>query len=63
MSYLRTAIGTILQQQGRAALLACGVSTQVGSLIGALVMFPLVSVYDVFAQSVPCHTCPLATTW
>ena len=58
VSYLRTAIGTILQQQGRQALVACGVSTQLGSLIGAVTMFPIVSVYGLFKQSVPCMKCP-----
>ena len=55
VSYLRTAISSILQQQGHKALLFCGISVQVGSLIAALTMFPMVSVYGVFKQSVLCQ--------
>uniref|UniRef100_A0A3Q3JPB1 Riboflavin transporter n=1 Tax=Monopterus albus TaxID=43700 RepID=A0A3Q3JPB1_MONAL len=53
-SYLKVVIGTVLHEAGHAALLWCGISIQAGSLIGALTMFPLVSVYHLFASS---HAC------
>lgn len=53
-SYLKVVIGTLLHEAGHAALLWCGVFIQAGSLIGALSMFPLVSVYHVFARSQDC---------
>ncbi|XP_029920267.1 solute carrier family 52, riboflavin transporter, member 2 [Myripristis murdjan] len=53
-SYLKVVIGTLLHEAGHAALLWCGISIQAGSLIGALIMFPLVSVYHVFSRSQEC---------
>ncbi|XP_041868505.1 solute carrier family 52, riboflavin transporter, member 2 [Melanotaenia boesemani] len=53
-SYLKVVIGTLLHEAGHAALLWCGISIQAGSLIGALAMFPLVNVYDVFTRSQDC---------
>ena len=53
-SYLKVVIGTLLHEAGHAALLWCGVFIQAGSLVGALSMFPLVSVYHVFARSQDC---------
>ncbi|KAG7278798.1 hypothetical protein CRUP_019104 [Coryphaenoides rupestris] len=53
-SYLKVAIGTLLHEAGHAALLWCGVSIQTGSLAGALAMFPLVSVYQVFTAAQQC---------
>ncbi|CAL8293149.1 unnamed protein product [Merluccius merluccius] len=53
-SYLKVAIGTLLHEAGHAALLWCGVSIQAGSLVGALAMFPLVSVYHVFSEAGEC---------
>uniref|UniRef100_UPI003AACAADE solute carrier family 52, riboflavin transporter, member 2 n=1 Tax=Centroberyx gerrardi TaxID=166262 RepID=UPI003AACAADE len=53
-SYLKVVIGTLLHEAGHAALLWCGISIQAGSLVGALTMFPLVSVYHVFARSQEC---------
>ncbi|XP_073668752.1 solute carrier family 52, riboflavin transporter, member 2 isoform X2 [Paramisgurnus dabryanus] len=59
-SYLKVVVGTLLHEAGHAALLWCGVFIQAGSLIGALIMFPLVSVYQVFKQAEECtnHQCP-----
>jgi len=57
VSYLRTAISSILQQKGHRALLYCGISTQVGSLICALFIFPVISVYKLFENAVPCASC------
>ncbi|XP_023831785.1 solute carrier family 52, riboflavin transporter, member 2 [Salvelinus sp. IW2-2015] len=53
-SYLKVVIGTLLHEAGHAALLWCGVFIQAGSLIGALSMFPLVSIYHIFARSQDC---------
>ncbi|XP_056154447.1 solute carrier family 52, riboflavin transporter, member 2-like [Lampris incognitus] len=53
-SYLKVMIGTLLHEAGHAALLWCGISIQTGSLIGAITMFPLVSIYQVFARSQEC---------
>uniref|UniRef100_A0A3B3T288 Riboflavin transporter n=1 Tax=Paramormyrops kingsleyae TaxID=1676925 RepID=A0A3B3T288_9TELE len=53
-SYLKVAIGSLLHEVGHAALLWCGVFIQAGSLIGALSMFPLVSVYHVFQKGRDC---------
>lgn len=58
-SYLKVVVGTLLHEAGHAALLWCGISIQAGSLVGALVMFPLVSVYQVFQSSPKCvNLCP-----
>ncbi|XP_061520696.1 solute carrier family 52, riboflavin transporter, member 2 isoform X3 [Phycodurus eques] len=56
-SYLKVVIGTLLHEAGHAALLWCGISIQAGSLVGALAMFPLVNVYDVFKRGQDCHHC------
>ncbi|XP_057684725.1 solute carrier family 52, riboflavin transporter, member 2 isoform X1 [Corythoichthys intestinalis] len=57
-SYLKVVIGTLLHEVGHAGLLWCGISIQVGSLVGALTMFPLVNVYHVFKQAQECVDCP-----
>ncbi|XP_054620507.1 solute carrier family 52, riboflavin transporter, member 2 [Dunckerocampus dactyliophorus] len=62
-SYLKVVIGTLLHEVGHAALLWCGISIQVGSLVGALTMFPLVNVKvndnDIFKRSQDCqNSCP-----
>lgn len=57
-SYVKVVISSILHEAGHLALVWCGVAIQVGSLLGALVMFPLVSVYHLFISSQPCvDTC------
>ncbi|XP_077051516.1 solute carrier family 52, riboflavin transporter, member 2 isoform X5 [Siphateles boraxobius] len=53
-SYLKVIVGTLLHEAGHAALLWCGVFIQAGSLIGAVTMFPLVSVYQVFQRAQDC---------
>lgn len=49
-SYLKVVIGTLLHEAGHAALLWCGISIQAGSLVGALTMFPLINIYQVFQR-------------
>ncbi|GCB78065.1 hypothetical protein scyTo_0021165, partial [Scyliorhinus torazame] len=57
-SYLKVVIGSILHEAGHLALVWCGAAIQLGSLIGALVMFPLVSVYQLFTSGQACvDTC------
>ncbi|KAM6899527.1 solute carrier family 52, riboflavin transporter, member 2 [Xenentodon cancila] len=53
-SYLKVVVGTLLHEAGHTALLWCGISIQAGSLIGALFMFPLVNVYQVFTRGKEC---------
>lgn len=53
-SYLKVVIGTLLHEAGHSALLWCGISIQAGSLVGALAMFPLVNVYNVFTRAKEC---------
>lgn len=55
-SYLKVVIGSLLHEAGHAALLWCGISIQAGSLVGALTMFPLVNVYQVFTPAKDCET-------
>jgi len=52
-------IGVILRDEGHSALVWCGAVVQLGSMLGALSMFPLVSVYGLFQSGDPCNTkCP-----
>lgn len=53
-SYLKVVIGTLLHEAGHSGLLWCGISIQAGSLVGALTMFPLVNVYQVFSRGQEC---------
>ncbi|XP_042321511.1 solute carrier family 52, riboflavin transporter, member 2 [Sceloporus undulatus] len=53
-SYLKVVIGSLLHEAGHAALVWCGASIQAGSLVGALVMFPLISVYHLFESGKDC---------
>jgi len=59
LSYVKVTIGVILRDEGHGALVWCGAVVQLGSLAGALTMFPLVSVYSSFSSGDPCNTtCP-----
>ncbi|XP_015263352.1 PREDICTED: solute carrier family 52, riboflavin transporter, member 2 [Gekko japonicus] len=53
-SYLKVVIGSLLHEAGHAALVWCGTIIQVGSLVGALLMFPLTSVYHLFRSGTDC---------
>ncbi|XP_067111981.1 riboflavin transporter 2 [Osmerus mordax] len=55
LSYVKVIIAVILRDEGHSALVWCGAVVQLGSFIGAIVMFPLVSVYDFFASGDPCN--------
>nr|XP_025042579.1 riboflavin transporter 2-like [Pelodiscus sinensis] len=59
LSYVKLMIGVILRDEGRSALVWCGAVVQLGSMLGALTMFPLVSVHSLFRAGDPCNTrCP-----
>ncbi|XP_063281698.1 solute carrier family 52, riboflavin transporter, member 3 [Pelobates fuscus] len=56
LSYVKVMIGVILRSQSHSALVWCGAVVQLGSMIGALVMFPLVNVYGFFKSADVCNT-------
>ncbi|KAM3923590.1 solute carrier family 52, riboflavin transporter, member 3 [Leptodactylus fuscus] len=59
LSYVKVMIGVILRSQSHSALVWCGAVVQLGSMIGALVMFPLVNVYSFFRSADLCNmSCP-----
>ncbi|KAG5271293.1 hypothetical protein AALO_G00178110 [Alosa alosa] len=59
LSYVKVIIGIILRDEGHSALVWCGAVVQLGSMLGAMSMFPLVSVYGLFTSGDPCNTkCP-----
>ncbi|XP_037130599.1 solute carrier family 52, riboflavin transporter, member 3-B [Syngnathus acus] len=60
LSYVKVIIGVILRDEGHGALVWCGAVVQLGSMLGALSMFPLVSIYGLFKSGDACNTkCPL----
>ncbi|XP_077209659.1 riboflavin transporter 2-like [Paroedura picta] len=59
LSYVKLMIGLTLRDEGHCALVWCGAVVQVGSLLGALAIFPAVNVYGLFHSGDPCHaSCP-----
>ncbi|XP_061633369.1 solute carrier family 52, riboflavin transporter, member 3-B [Phyllopteryx taeniolatus] len=60
LSYVKVIIGVILRDEGHSALVWCGAVVQLGSMVGALSMFPLVSIYGLFKSGDACNTkCPM----
>ncbi|KAM9306043.1 solute carrier family 52, riboflavin transporter, member 2 [Gastrophryne carolinensis] len=55
LSYLKVVIGSLLHEAGHSALLWCGAVIQAGSLLGALLMFPMVSIYHLFHSGTDCQ--------
>nr|XP_045000288.1 solute carrier family 52, riboflavin transporter, member 2 isoform X3 [Jaculus jaculus] len=53
-SYVKVAVSSMLHGGGRPALLAAGVAIQMGSLLGAIAMFPPTSIYHVFHSGEDC---------
>ncbi|CAI9154455.1 unnamed protein product [Rangifer tarandus platyrhynchus] len=51
LSYVKVMLGVILRDHSRSALLWCGAAVQLGSLLGAVVMFPLVNVLRLFSSA------------
>ncbi|XP_037532378.1 solute carrier family 52, riboflavin transporter, member 3-B [Nematolebias whitei] len=59
LSYVKVIIGVILRDEGHSALVWCGAVVQLGSMLGAVSLFPLVSVYGLFQSGDACNTkCP-----
>lgn len=59
LSYVKVMVGIILRDEGHSALVWCGAVVQLGSLLGAVTMFPLVSIFSFFSSGDPCNTrCP-----
>ncbi|XP_008574280.1 PREDICTED: solute carrier family 52, riboflavin transporter, member 3 [Galeopterus variegatus] len=54
LSYVKVMLGVILRDRSRSALLWCGAAVQLGSLLGALLMFPLVNVLGLFSSADYC---------
>ncbi|XP_026225726.1 riboflavin transporter 2-like [Anabas testudineus] len=60
LSYVKVIIGVILRNEGHSALVWCGAVVQLGSMVGAISMFPLVSVHELFKSGDACNTkCPM----
>lgn len=51
LSYIKVMLGVILRDRSRSALVWCGAAVQLGSLVGALLMFPLVNVLRLFESA------------
>ncbi|KAG9270876.1 solute carrier family 52, riboflavin transporter, member 3 [Astyanax mexicanus] len=61
LSYVKVMVGVILRDQSHIALVFYGAAQQLGSLVGSVTMFPLVSVYHLFQSGDFCTTqCPLS---
>ncbi|NWW69426.1 S52A3 protein, partial [Ifrita kowaldi] len=59
LSYVKVMAGVILRSRSHSALVWYGVLEQLGSLLGALLMFPLVNVYGLFKSADYCSLqCP-----
>lgn len=54
LSYVKVAASSLLHSGSRPALLAAGVAIQVGSLLGAVAMFPPTSIFHVFRGGTDC---------
>ncbi len=56
LSYVKVIVAVILRDEGHSALVWCGAVVQLGSILGAVTMFPLVNIYDFFTSGDPCNT-------
>ncbi|XP_067267123.1 riboflavin transporter 2 [Chanodichthys erythropterus] len=56
LSYVKVIVAVILRDEGHSALVWCGAVVQLGSMLGAVTMFPLVNIYDFFISGDPCNT-------
>ncbi|KAL6460420.1 hypothetical protein MHYP_G00303860 [Metynnis hypsauchen] len=56
LSYVKVIVAVILRDEGHSALVWCGAVVQLGSMLGAVVIFPLVNVYSLFSSGDPCNT-------
>ncbi|KAA0710225.1 Riboflavin transporter 2 [Triplophysa tibetana] len=55
LSFVKVIIAVILRDEGHSALVWCGAVVQIGSMLGAVTIFPLVNVYDLFTSGDPCN--------
>ncbi|XP_053105422.1 solute carrier family 52, riboflavin transporter, member 3 [Hemicordylus capensis] len=59
LSYVKVMMGVILRSHSHSALVWYGAVEQLGSLLGALTMFPLVNIYSLFKSADFCNfQCP-----
>ncbi|XP_056106672.1 riboflavin transporter 2 [Rhinichthys klamathensis goyatoka] len=56
LSYVKVIVAVILRDEGHSALVWCGAVVQLGSMLGAVTMFPLVNVFEFFTSGDPCNT-------
>uniref|UniRef100_A0A673HIP6 Riboflavin transporter n=1 Tax=Sinocyclocheilus rhinocerous TaxID=307959 RepID=A0A673HIP6_9TELE len=56
LSYVKVIVAVILRDEGHSALVWCGAVVQLGSMLGAVTMFPLVNIYDFFTSGDQCNT-------
>lgn len=54
MTFSKVSIASVLREEGKTALLWCGVVTQLGSLIGAILSYVLVNVLSLFETAPVC---------
>ena len=50
VTYTKVAISSLMREEGRKPLLWCGISTQLGSFLGAVSIFAPVNVYHMFKE-------------
>ncbi|XP_065103244.1 solute carrier family 52, riboflavin transporter, member 3-A [Paramisgurnus dabryanus] len=55
MSYVKVMVGVILRDRSHSALVWCGAAAQAGSLLGSVVMFPLVNIFHFFQSGDICN--------
>lgn len=55
LSYVKVIVAVILRDEGHSALVWCGAVVQLGSMLGAVTMFPLVNVFEFFISGDPCN--------
>ncbi|XP_065144931.1 riboflavin transporter 2 [Paramisgurnus dabryanus] len=55
LSFVKVMIAVILRDEGHMALVWCGAMVQIGSMLGAVTMFPLVNIYEFFTSGDPCN--------
>ncbi|XP_051525226.1 solute carrier family 52, riboflavin transporter, member 3-A-like [Myxocyprinus asiaticus] len=61
LSYVKVMVGVILRDRSHSALVWCGAAAQAGSLLGSVIMFPLINIYHLFQSGDICNTvCPLS---
>lgn len=54
MTFAKVSIATVFRIEGRKALLWCGIITQAGSAVGAIILFILINILELFQSKYPC---------